>query len=82
MKQSDVNWFRPLWRRVAVTWFLAVWCAYEWLFSHEEFWGMLVGAALAFSIYSFFITFPKEEPTNGNDTQPPGPPQGEDRQGP
>ena len=53
-----------------------MWCCYEWFFSHEPFWGVLVGAALIFSIYSFFVNFPKEEPTDGNDTQPPSPPQG------
>ncbi len=76
LKPNDVSWFRPLWRRVAVTGFLAVWCAWEWLWNHEPFWGVLVGAALMFSIYSFFITFPKEEPSDGNDTQPPSAPQG------
>jgi hypothetical protein len=76
LKSSDVAWFRPLWRRIAVTGFLAVWCGYEWLFSHDQFWAVLVSAALVFSLYSFFITFPKEEPSNGNDPKPPSAPQG------
>lgn len=76
LKPNDVNWFRPIWRRYAVTAFLAVWCAWEWIWNREPFWGVLVGAALLFSIYSFFITFPKDEPSDGNDTQPPRPPQG------
>ena len=73
MKPNDVTWFRPLWRRVAVTAFLAVWCGWEW-FNGETFWGVLVGAALAYSLYNFFYTFPKDEPTDGNDSTPPSAP--------
>ena len=62
LKPNDISWFRPLWRRVAVTAFLAVWCAWEWLWNREPFWGVLVGAALAYSLYNFFYAFPKEEP--------------------
>lgn len=61
LKPNDVTWFKPLWRRVAVTAFLAVWCAWEWLWNQEPFWGVLVGAALAYSLYNFFYAFPKEE---------------------
>ncbi|WP_375451763.1 hypothetical protein [uncultured Devosia sp.] len=74
MKANDVNWFRPLWRRVTVTGFLMVWCAWEWLWNKDELWGSLISAALAYSIYSFFYAFPKDEPDNGNDTQPPSAP--------
>ncbi|WEK06363.1 MAG: hypothetical protein P0Y65_08980 [Candidatus Devosia phytovorans] len=63
LKPNDVTWFKPLWRRVAVTVFLAVWCAWEW-WNQEAFWGVLVGAALAYSLYNFFYAFPKEEPVN------------------
>jgi len=77
LKESDVSWFRPLWRRIAVTGFLAVWCAWEWIWNQEPFWGVLVGAGLAYSIYNFFYAFPKEQPTDGNDTKPQGPPEGQ-----
>ena len=74
MKANDVNWFRPLWRRVAVTGFLAAWCAWEWLWSKDTFWAVLVTAALAYSLYNFFYAFPKEEPDDDNQHQPPAPP--------
>lgn len=64
LKQNDVNWFRPLWRRVAVVVFLAVWLAWEALFTHEALWITLVGAALLYSLYNFFYAFPKEDPNN------------------
>jgi hypothetical protein len=68
MKPQDANWFRPLWRRVAVTVFLAVWLAWELLWNQDQLWALLVGAALAYSLYNFFFAFPKEEPAS---EQPP-----------
>ena len=62
LKSRDADWFRPLWRRVAVTAFLAVWLAWEILWNRDTFWSVLVGAALAYSLYNFFIAFPKAEP--------------------
>lgn len=80
LKANDVNWFRPLWRRVAVTAFLAVWCAWEWLWNKDQFWGFLVAAALVYSLYNFFYAFPKEEPVH-EQIQPPRPPEGNDGTG-
>lgn len=79
MKPNDVNWFRPLWRRVAVTAFLAVWCAWEWLWNKDQFWGWLVAAALAYSLYNFFYAFPKGEQA---DEQIPPPPPSDSGDGP
>ncbi|KKC39607.1 hypothetical protein WH87_05450 [Devosia epidermidihirudinis] len=78
LKQNDLNWFRPLWRRVAVTGFLAVWTAWEFLWTKDQFWGLLVAAALAYSLYNFFYAFPKEEPANVEPTEPARPTEGED----
>jgi hypothetical protein len=64
LKQNDLNWFRPMWRRVAVVVFLTVWLGWELLWSKDMFWALLVGAALAYSLYNFFYAFPKEEPAN------------------
>lgn len=61
MKASDTYWFRPLWRRIAVTGFLVAWLAWELLWSRDQFWALLVGAALVYSLYSFFYAFPKDE---------------------
>jgi hypothetical protein len=66
LKSNDVNWFRPLWRRVAVTVALALWCAWEWLWNKDQMWGMLVGAALAYALYSLFYAFPKDVPPGEN----------------
>ena len=77
LKQNDLTWFRPLWRRVAVALFLAAWLGWELLWSKDMFWALLVGAALAYSLYNFFYAFPKEEPTN-EQIPPPDTPEGDD----
>ena len=81
MKANEVSWFRPLWRRVAVTVFLAIWCAWELLWTQDQFWAFLVGAALIYSLYNFFYAFPKEEPDDGSQSQPPHTPDGNDGTG-
>lgn len=81
MKQTDINWFRPLWRRTAVTGFIAAWCAWEWIWTKDTFWSVLVTAALAYAVYTFFYAFPKEEPSDGDKSQSARPPEGDDRQG-
>ena len=75
LKSADISWFRPLWRRVAVTALLALWCAWELLWNGDMFWGVLVGAALAYSLYNFFYAFPQEEPAD-EPVQPAHPPEG------
>lgn len=64
LKDNDVNWWRPLWKRIAVVAFLAIWLAWEVFFTGEQLWMVLVGAALAYALYNFFITFPKEKPSD------------------
>lgn len=78
LKTSDANWFRPLWKRVSVTVFLALWLGYELLWSKDQFWAFLVGAALLYSLYNFFYAFPKEEKTNVQPTELAPPPEGDD----
>ena len=46
MKQSELDWFRPLWRRVAVTAFVAAWFIWETFWNQDQLWMMITGAAL------------------------------------
>jgi hypothetical protein len=62
LKENDVRWARPLWLRVAIAIGLALWLAFELLLSGDMFWATMVGLVLAYFIYSFFITFPKDVP--------------------
>lgn len=65
MKQADVDFFRPMWRRVLATAIVAAWCAYETFFSHDQLWMAVTGAALVYCVWNFFLRYPK-------DTDPPG----------
>lgn len=53
-------WFRPLYRRVAVVVIIAGWCIWEWFYNHDQFWGVVTIAMLAYGIWTFFINFDKE----------------------
>jgi hypothetical protein len=61
LKENDLNWFKPLWRRVVVAVFLTLWLGWELFFTRDMFWAALVGAALAYVAWNFFWTFPKKD---------------------
>ena len=51
-----VPFFRPMWRRVAVIIFLAIWLFIE-ISSGSEWWALLVGGIGAYAVYVFFFDF-------------------------
>ena len=53
-------WFKPLYRRVIVVVVMALWCGWEWLFNHDQFWGLITIVMLAYAVWTFFINFEKE----------------------
>ena len=53
-------WFKPLYRRVILVGGIALWCLWEWLYNHDQFWGLITLAALAYGVWIFFINFDKE----------------------
>lgn len=69
LKQSDADFFRPLWRRILVTLVVAGWCAYETLFSHDGLWIAITSVALVYCVWNFFLRFPQDPPA----TPPPQP---------
>ena len=73
MRENDMNWFRPLWRRVAVTAVVALWFGYESLFSHEQMWIGITGVALVYCVWNFFLRFPKDVPAARPAVPPPAP---------
>lgn len=70
MKQNELEWFRPLWRRVAVVVFICGWLAVEVIWLRDQFWMVIVGAALAYAVWVFFIRFDKGTKPGGDDAQP------------
>ena len=71
LKENDLTWFKPLWRRVAVAVFLGLWLLWELLYTQDMFWAFLVGAALAYVGWNLFYTFPKDGGTEPAASAPP-----------
>ena len=63
MKERDVNFFRPLWRRLAVTAVCVVWAGLE-LWHGEQIWILITLGLSAYSVWNFFIAFPKDVPVS------------------
>ena len=77
MKERDLNFFRPLWRRVAVTAVCVVWAALE-LWHGEQLWIVITLGLTAYAVWSFFIAFdrtpakaPPAQDDKGDDNVPP-----------
>jgi hypothetical protein len=62
LKENDIRFFRPLWLRIALTVALAIWCALEIIFTHEQLWIGITGFGLAYCLYNFFWKWPKDLP--------------------
>lgn len=72
MKQNDLTWFAPLWRRVLVLVVCLGWCAFEFL-RGDPTWGWIMAAFSAYAIWTFFITFDKKLEEGKDDGQQPPP---------
>ena len=62
MKGSDREFFKPLWRRIAVTAICVGWFIWE-LTGGDAMWIMLTGGITAYAIWVFFISFKTDEPS-------------------
>jgi hypothetical protein len=71
MASNGLEWFRPVWRRAAITGFCVVWCAWEWLANRDQFWGFLTLALVAWAIWTFFINYDKSVGPPKDDITPP-----------
>lgn len=78
MKQSEIDWFTPLWRRVAITAFLAAWTVWEWVWGKDQLFQALVPAALLYALYNFFYKW-KTKPKSDETLPPPPPPANPDQ---
>lgn len=86
LKQTDTEFFRPLWRRVLVTLIVAGWFAWECIggfafsipgfitveqHTPDQLWMLITGAALAYCVWNLFLRFPQDPPgTTGGGTPP------------
>ena len=80
---KDTDFFRPLWRRVAVTAVVAAWWAYETFFSHDGLWIAITSVGVVYCVWNLFLRFPQDPPggTGGGTptAAPSGPPDSPDR---
>jgi len=73
LKDRDITFFRPLWRRIAVSAVCVIWAALE-VWHGEQLWILITLGLTAYAGWTFFITFPKqtpEAPTTENGDVPP-----------
>ncbi|MCG6904073.1 MAG: hypothetical protein LJE68_15470 [Rhodobacter sp.] len=61
--------FKPLWLRVLIVGFCAVWTVFE-LVGSNVFWAILFGAATVFLGYQFFVVFDPVAPDRDDEKQP------------
>lgn len=62
MKESEREWFRPLWLRLLVTGFVAAWFAWEVFFTQDQFWMLITAAALAYAVWNLIIRYKEPAP--------------------
>ena len=65
MKERDIQFFRPLWRRVAVTAVCVAWAAFE-LVGRDPMWIAISVGFVAYAVWILFIRFPKDAPPAAN----------------
>ena len=65
MKDSELEWFRPLWLRLLVTGLVAVWFGWEALNIKDQLWMRITGAALAYAVWNLFIAYKDPGKTAG-----------------
>jgi hypothetical protein len=62
VKDSELEWFRPLWLRALVTALVAAWFAWETLINRDQLWMIITGAALAYAVWNLFIAYKPPPP--------------------
>jgi hypothetical protein len=73
LNQKDTDFFRPLWRRVAVTVVVALWWGYETLVSHDGLWIAITSIGLVYCAWNLFLRYPREPRGPTSPGSPPGP---------
>jgi len=56
MRERDIEFFRPLWRRVAVVTFCLLWSAVEWA-TNAPLWGIITGGLAFYTYWHLIHTF-------------------------
>ncbi len=73
MKEQDLSFFQPFWRRVVVTAFCIIWSIVEWT-TASPFWGIVTTGIAFYCYWSLFLNF-VEKPAEGQPPEDPDQPQ-------
>lgn len=70
MRENDLTWFRPLWKRVGLTAAIVFWSALEW-WNGDQTWGIITLCLVAYCVWTFFIAFPAAPGPGPGPDEPP-----------
>jgi hypothetical protein len=56
--EQSSPFYRPLWRRVAITVVVALWLAFE-IYHESGLWIGIAAAMLCYAVWTFFLSWPK-----------------------
>jgi hypothetical protein len=59
--QADIEFFRPLWRRLVLIAVVLAWFGYESIFVGEQLWMMISGGMAAYAIWTYLYRWEKEK---------------------
>ncbi|RDL44437.1 hypothetical protein DN730_08545 [Marinomonas piezotolerans] len=62
MSDSEQEFFRPKWRRIAVTAFCAGWALLEW-FTGNPMWSVIFAAMTGYCLWKYWFTFDDTPPS-------------------
>jgi len=51
--------FQPLWRRIALVVLVAIWLAFEVIYTQSTLWMSVATVMLVYGIWTFFLNWPK-----------------------
>lgn len=60
-KEQQHPFYKPLWRRVTLVAVIALWLGFELYMGSSGLWIAMPAGMLAYAIYIFFITWPKDD---------------------
>jgi hypothetical protein len=60
IRDQDLPFFKPLWRRYLTVGFATLWATAEWTVWASPFWGMLASAMAIYGYWRLFLTFPND----------------------
>jgi hypothetical protein len=60
-KDQEHPFLRPLWRRVVLVAFCAVWAIWEVAYNREAFWSTLAVGMAIYAAWTFLVSYPKPD---------------------